>query len=52
MAFLLLIFFLVATTIDADRGLLPKDNQTAPRNDRNVLPVLINSHDDLPVEER
>jgi len=54
-AFLLLIFFLVATTMDTDTGitrLLPpmEDNpEAAEVNKRNVLVVLINKNDDLMV---
>jgi biopolymer transport protein ExbD len=55
-AFLLLIFFLVTTTIDTDKGIairlppLPEENQ--PENDirikeRNVLKVLVNANDQL-----
>ena len=55
-AFLLLIFFLVATTIDMDSGLLrklPEIDDTAKSpivNKRNVLIVLINSNDELMVQ--
>ncbi len=55
-AFLLLIFFLVATTITNEKGLsmkLPPDpeNQTkAPANERNVFNVKINSKNSLLVE--
>ena len=55
-AFLLLIFFLVTTTIDTDRGIsirlppMPEENQ--PENDirikeRNVMKVLVNANDQL-----
>lgn len=55
-AFLLLIFFLVTTTIDTDKGIsiklppMPEENQ--PKNDirikeRNVLQVLVNDNDML-----
>jgi biopolymer transport protein ExbD len=58
-AFLLLIFFLVTTTIDTDKGIaiklppMPEENQ--PKNDirikeRNVLKVLVNSNDMLLVD--
>jgi len=58
-AFLLLIFFLVTTTIDTDKGILiklppmPEENQ--PKNDirikeRNVLQVLVNANDMLLVD--
>ena len=57
-AFLLLIFFLVATTMDIDTGLsrkLPPYNPEAEENndqikERNVYVVLINSNDQLLVE--
>lgn len=57
-AFLLLIFFLVTTTIGADKGLpilLPPektDQSEVDVNDRNVLTILINSQDQLLVEEQ
>jgi len=55
-AFLLLIFFLVTTTSDTDRGIsirlppMPEENQ--PENDirikeRNVMKVLVNANDQL-----
>jgi biopolymer transport protein ExbD len=56
-AFLLLIFFLVTTTIASDKGLavqLPpkKTNQDiAEVNQRNVFKILINSYDRLLVED-
>ncbi|WP_236974391.1 ExbD/TolR family protein [Membranihabitans maritimus] len=53
-AFLLLIFFLVTTTIDADKGImvqLPPWSDEPPDptqlNERNVFSVLINANDDL-----
>src|SRR6056297_1568264 len=59
-AFLLLIFFLVATTMDIDTGLtrklppLPEDEQQQQDDkqikERNVFEVLINSNDQLLVE--
>lgn len=56
-AFLLLIFFLVTTTMDVDTGItrkLPppveKDVVDIPVKDRNVLKVLINSHDRLLID--
>lgn len=57
-AFLLLIFFIVATTMDVDSGILtklppmPEENQPEPPeiNERNVLTVLVNSKDQLLVE--
>jgi len=59
-AFMLLIFFLVTTTMDVDSGLerrlppMPPDNQeddkTPPIKERNVFVVLVNSKDQLLVE--
>jgi biopolymer transport protein ExbD len=58
-AFLLLIFFLVATTIDQDKGILrklppmPDENQEpieVKANMRNVLFVWVNQNDDLLVK--
>ena len=54
-AFLLLIFFLVATTMDIDTGmhriLPPQSDQTPPEiKERNVWVVLVNSNDQLMVE--
>jgi len=56
-AFLLLIFFLVTTTMDVDSGItrrLPPpaldDVDDIPVKDRNVLKVLINSHDRLLID--
>ncbi|WP_027003163.1 ExbD/TolR family protein [Hugenholtzia roseola] len=57
-AFLLLIFFLVTTRIDTERGLSvqlppkPKE-ETKPTdvNQRNVYKILINSQDDLLIED-
>ena len=57
-AFLLLIFFLVATTMDVDSGLtrkLPPWSETPPEDDvkahrRNVFTVLINSNNQLLVQ--
>ncbi len=55
-AFLLLIFFLVTTTMDVDTGITRKlpppveDNQDdIDVKDRNVLKILVNSRDDLMV---
>lgn len=54
-AFLLLIFFIVSTTMDVDRGiyrLLPQwvENVEAPKiNKRNTFVVLINKNNDLAV---
>ena len=45
-AFLLLIFFLVTTTIDIDKGLglvLPPEGETIEINKKNILNCLINS---------
>ncbi len=55
-AFLLLIFFLVATTIDVDKGIkvkLPPYEETevkAKVTERNIFKVLVNSDDELLVE--
>ncbi len=57
-AFLLLIFFIVATTMDTDSGILtklppmPEEDQEPPPdiNQRNVLEVLVNASDQLLVE--
>ncbi len=58
-AFLLLIFFLVTTTMDVDSGLARKlpppapettEDQPPPIRERNVLIVLINKDDQLAVE--
>ena len=59
-AFLLLIFFLVTTTIATDRGLTlqlppkPDPNQPPPditKNKRNIFKILVNSQDRLLVED-
>lgn len=59
-AFLLLVFFLVTTTMDTDKGLrvklppYPDPEQEPPRstqNDRNVLEVLVNANNQLLVEQ-
>jgi biopolymer transport protein ExbD len=59
-AFLLLIFFLVTTTIASDKGLplflppKPDPNQPPPdieKNARNIFKILINSQDKLLVED-
>ena len=57
-AFLLLIFFLVTTTIDVDKGILvklpPWSNEPPPEmklNSRNVFSVLVNANDDLLVRK-
>ena len=55
-AFLLLIFFLVTTTIAEDKGILvqlPRWEVTpppSPVNERNVLNVLVNGKNELLVE--
>ena len=59
-AFLLLIFFLVTTTMDADMGLgtvLPPyqeepDTKNPPKNDRNVFEILVNANNQLMVEKQ
>lgn len=56
-AFLLLIFFLVTTTLETDEGLdrlLPKkevETRTIDIHERNVLRVNLNSHNELLVED-
>ncbi|MBN7811655.1 biopolymer transporter ExbD [Algoriphagus sp. H41] len=58
-AFLLLIFFLVTTTMASDKGILnilpPKLDPNVPppdiqKNERNIFTILINANDDLLVE--
>ena len=58
-AFLLLIFFLVSTTMDADKGLgtilppyqdEPIDNK--PKNERNVFEILVNANNKVMVEKK
>ena len=58
-AFLLLIFFLVTTTIASDKGILnilpPKLDPNVPppdiqKNERNIFNILVNANDDLLVE--
>lgn len=58
-AFLLLIFFLVTTTIETDTGItrklppIPEENTPPPEiNDRNVFTVSINKNDELLVEDK
>ena len=57
-AFLLLIFFLVTTTIASDKGImmqLPPDTQDTPPIDikqKNIFKVLVNSSDRLLVEDQ
>jgi len=59
-AFLLLIFFLVTTTIQSDKGLAlllpPKPDEDTPppdidKNARNIFKVLVNSRDEILVED-
>jgi len=58
-AFLLLIFFLVTTTIEQDNGItrkLPRWEETPPETDvvvkkRNIFTVVVNKNDDLLVED-
>ncbi len=59
-AFLLLIFFLVTTTIASDKGIAlllppkPDPNQPPPEvkmNDRNIFKILVNSADKVLVED-
>ena len=56
-AFLLLIFFLVTTTMDTDSGIVRKlpppvenNDEQADVKDRNVLKILVNSHDMLLID--
>ena len=57
-AFLLLIFFLVTTTMDVDTGISrklpppvdPMDQTDIKIKDRNVMKILVNSHDALLVD--
>ena len=56
-AFLLLIFWLVTTTIDSDEGVkrqlpppVPPDVNVPPVRERNVFVVLVNANNDLLVE--
>lgn len=58
-AFLLLIFFLVTTTIEVDKGILHKlppwteeEPPKAESKDRNTLVVLINARDQLLVDDK
>ncbi len=57
-AFLLLIFFLVVTTIDVDTGIglvlppPPQENQPPPQiNDRNLLNILVNAQGVVLIDE-
>jgi biopolymer transport protein ExbD len=58
-AFLLLIFFLVATTMNVDTGItrvlpaIPPDNQITEDlkvKERNLLPILVNNYDQIMVQ--
>jgi len=57
-AFLLLIFFLVTTTMDVDTGITRKlpppveDDTKIDYNDRNIFKILVNSSDRLLVEDQ
>lgn len=58
-AFLLLIFFLVSTTMDVDSGLFRRLPPMAPENQappkyakRNILEILVNRDDQLAVESK
>ena len=57
-AFLLLIFFLVTTTIQEDKGVLVRlpmwDDEpiSQPLDENNVLTVIVNSNDQLLIEEK
>lgn len=55
-AFLLLIFFLVTTTIKDDKGLMmqlpPKVKDVAKIHNRNILTLKINSNDEVMAEEQ
>lgn len=55
-AFLLLIFFLVTTTIDKDKGIaryLPiTDSVPKPIQERNILPILINEQGEFFIKEK
>ena len=57
-AFLLLIFFLVTTTIDKDKGLIRQLPPDQPENieppiikEKNLFIVIVNGQDDLLVED-
>jgi biopolymer transport protein ExbD len=53
-AFLLLIFFLVTTTIDKDKGIiryLPLEESSAPIHERNLLLINMNSNGELLINE-
>ena len=57
-AFLLLIFFLVTTTIETDRGISrklppiqPEEQDPPPLKEKNIFIVIVNSNNDLLVED-
>ncbi|MFA8298555.1 MAG: ExbD/TolR family protein [Hyphomicrobiales bacterium] len=56
-AFLLLVFFLVTTTMDVDTGLIrrlppppEKDQKDIDIKERNILKILVNSHDKIQLD--
>lgn len=58
-AFLLLIFFLVTTTIEVDSGIkrklpppAPEEQEAPPIKEKNIFQVLVNKNDQLLVEEK
>lgn len=57
-AFLMLIFFLMVTTINTEKGITVKlppileQQETAPKPERNVLNILTNNSDQIMVEEK
>ncbi|WP_299128349.1 biopolymer transporter ExbD [uncultured Winogradskyella sp.] len=59
-AFLLLIFFLVTTTISADKGILrqlpandcPTKDCSSPINERNILRISLNSENTIFIEDK
>jgi biopolymer transport protein ExbD len=58
-AFLLLIFFLVTTTIDVDTGIgmtlppkLEEEQEPPPVHERNMLKILVNAQGQVLIEER
>jgi len=53
-AFLLLIFFLVTTTIDVDKGIglaLPPKGETKEVNKKNITNILINANGQVMIDE-